>query len=143
MTFRSRSIIPDPQALVQRDLAEFGVARFRDLVFDAVLMLWRRRQSEGWTQQRVAKVIGRDPAWVSRNLSAPANWTLRTVGELVQALEGEADIRIDALDDPLPNPENFDAYDGYEPSKPTVPDINFAGVFSMPPSNFLIAGVPL
>lgn len=61
----------------------------------------------------------------------------------MQALEGEAEIRIDALDDPLQSPENFDAYDGYEPSKPTIPDINFAGIFSVPTSNFVVAGFPL
>ena len=133
----------ESQELAKRDLAEYGVARFRDLIFDAVLTLWRRRQSEGWTQRRVANLIDRDPAWVSRNLSAPANWTLRTAGELIQALEGEAEIGIYALEDPLQNPENFDAYDGYSSDRKNSPDINSAGTFPLPAGGITIPGLPL
>lgn len=84
--------------LVGRDLANYGVARLRDDAFDAVLALWRRRESEGWTMKRVADRIGRDPAWVNRALRAPGNWTLRTIGELIQGLDGEAEINVVALD---------------------------------------------
>ena len=82
-------------------------------MFGAVVALWRRRRLEGWTQKRVADAIGRDPAWVSKNLRAPGNWTMQTAGELIQALEGEADVRVDALEEPLDSPSNFDAYEGY------------------------------
>jgi hypothetical protein len=71
-----------------RDLEEYGAARIRNEAFDQVCVLWERRRSEGWTQQQLADVIGRDPGWISRNLSAPGNWTLRTIGALTQALNG-------------------------------------------------------
>jgi hypothetical protein len=101
------------QELAARDLAEYGVARFRDQLFDAVGALWRRRKSEGWTQKQVAEAIGRDPGWVSRNLRAPGNWTTRIAGEFIQGLRGEAEVRITALEDPPDTSPNYDAYDGY------------------------------
>jgi hypothetical protein len=101
MTFQPRNLQLAPPSLAKRDLAEFGVARLRDQVFGAVLALWRRRKAEGWTQKKVAEMIGRDPAWVSRNLRAPGNWTLQTAGELIQGLDGEAEISICALEDPM------------------------------------------
>ena len=117
MIFQSRSAPQTAPPLVRRDLAEYGIARLRDQVFDAVLGLWMRRKSEGWTQKRVAEAIGRDPAWVSRNLRAPGNWTLRIAGELIQGLDGEAEMQISALEDPLATPSNFDAYEGYLPAR--------------------------
>ena len=113
MTTPSR---PGPRSgtdLESRDLAAYGFAKLRDQVFDAVQALWRRRKEEGWTQKQVAEIIGRDPAWVSRNLRAPGNWTLRTAGELIQGLGGEAEITVAALEDPLERRPNYDAYDGY------------------------------
>jgi hypothetical protein len=62
----------------------------------------------------VAKAIGRDRAWVSRNLRGPGNWTLRTIGELVEALDGELEIRVYGMEDPLPVKTNYHAYAGYE-----------------------------
>ena len=97
MTLQSKSTPNTDHYLVKRDLAEYGIARLRDQMFDAVLKLWRRRQSEGWTQERVAESIGRDVLWVSNNLRAPGNWTISTAGELIQGLGGEAEIRISAL----------------------------------------------
>ena len=57
-----------------------------DLAFDAVSNLWRRRQSEGMKKKDIAEALGRDPAWVSRSLSGPGNWTLTTFGELTPRL---------------------------------------------------------
>ncbi|MBR0668286.1 hypothetical protein GXW71_28295 [Roseomonas hellenica] len=56
----------------------------------------------------MADRVGRDPAWVSRNLSSPGNWTLRTFGELTEALGGDVEIKIAASEDS--GHENFDAY---------------------------------
>jgi hypothetical protein len=106
-------------SLERRDLAEYGVARFRDQIFDSVLVLWRRRKAEGWTQKFVAERIGRDPGWVSRNLRAPGNWTARTAGELIQGLNGEAELLVTALEEPAENPSNYDAYEGYISSTPS------------------------
>jgi hypothetical protein len=116
-------------ALTGRDLAEYGIARVRDQAFDAVQQLWRKRRDAGATQKALAEVINRDPGWVSKNLRAPGNWTLRTVGELVQALNGEVEIKVYGLEDLVEEPSNFDAYDEYTPAHPVV-DINFAGTIS-------------
>jgi hypothetical protein len=103
--------------LMQREQGDYGFARVRDQAFDAVQTLWRRRQAEGMRQKDIAAFLGRKPAWVSRNLSAPGNWTLRTFGEFMQALGGEAEIRAHAVEDAAGGARNHDAYDGYAPSR--------------------------
>jgi hypothetical protein len=120
MIFPSRSSVARQETsdLERRDLAEYGVARFRDQIFDAVTALWRRRKNEGWTQKQVADAIGRDPGWVSKNLRAPGNWTSKTAGELIQGLNGEAEVYVYAFEEAPQMPRNYDAYDGYLSVKP-------------------------
>jgi transcriptional regulator with XRE-family HTH domain len=96
-----------------RDLEEYGAARIRNEAFEQVCLLWERRKKDGWTQKQLAEKIGRDPGWVSRTLSAPGNWTLRTIGAFTQGLNGEADIKVVALEDAVDSPGNFDAYEDY------------------------------
>jgi transcriptional regulator with XRE-family HTH domain len=106
MTSRSSNLAP----LTGRDRADYGVARLRDQAFDAVQQLWEKRRAAGVTQKALAEAIGRDQGWVSRNLRAPGNWTLRTIAELAQALRGEIEIRVVDLDEPIAMPSNYDAY---------------------------------
>jgi transcriptional regulator with XRE-family HTH domain len=93
--------------------ANYGFARVRDVAFDAISDLWRRREAEGVKQKEIAEALGRDPGWVSKNLRGPGNWTLRTIGELVEVLGGEIVIKVYALEDPLESRDNYDAYLGY------------------------------
>jgi transcriptional regulator with XRE-family HTH domain len=104
---------PTANPLSGRALEEYGAERIRNDAFDQIRLLWERRKQEGWTQKRIAEAIGRDPGWVSRNLSAPGNWTVRTIGAFTQALFGEAELKISALEDTIDTPTNYDAYDGY------------------------------
>jgi transcriptional regulator with XRE-family HTH domain len=90
--------------LTPKELETFGCARARDLAFNAVRALWKRRRSQGMTQNDLAAKIGRNPAWVSRNLQGPGNWTLRTIGAFVVALNGELEIKAHALEDPPDDP---------------------------------------
>lgn len=101
MTFQSK-----PHA----EIEDYGLARVRDMAFDAVMKLWRKRQREGLTQKDVAERLDRNPAWVSRQLSGPGNWTLRTFGALVEALDGEAEISVMPIELPMDVPNNYDAY---------------------------------
>lgn len=103
----------DMPAMKPAELVDYNVARARDLAFDAVHSLWRRRQSEGLTQADLAKFLARDEAWISRTLSGPGNWTLKTVAALVAGLNGELEIEVLALEDPPPDRSNYDAYAGY------------------------------
>ena len=96
-----------------RDSLNYGFERARSVAFDAVYALWLRRQAEGMTQADLAKAIGRDEGWVSRTLSGPGNWTLRTIGTLVQGLNGELDITVHAMEDPIPDQSRPDAYERY------------------------------
>jgi len=91
--------------------SDYGFARARDLAFDAVLTLWRKRSAGGMTQSDLANRLGRDPGWVSRKISGPGNWTLRTLGAFVEALDGELEIVATPLEQPLVPRPNFDAYD--------------------------------
>jgi len=100
MTYRSE----------RREMEDYGFARVRDLAFEAVRKLWRKREAEGWTQAYLAERMGRDPAWISRKLSAPGNWTLRTFGAFIEALDGEAEILLHDLNAPNLLGSNFDAY---------------------------------
>lgn len=96
-----------------RDSVNYGIGRARDIAFDAVYKLWLRRQAEGMTQADLAKAIGRDEAWVSRTLSGPGNWTLKTIGTLVQGLNGELEITAHAMEDPVPGGPHPDPYERY------------------------------
>lgn len=92
-----------------RRAREYGFARVRDIAFDAVMVLWRRREAEGVRQADLAEKMGKDPGQLSRILSGPGNWTLKTFGELVEALDGEAEIIVHPVE--LTNlSSNFDAY---------------------------------
>ena len=94
-------------------LPGFGFARARDKAFAAIRTLWKLRQAQGVTQTDLALRLDRDPAWVSRKLSGPTNWTLRTFGDLADALDGEVEIRIIDLNVGH-SPANFDAYSKLE-----------------------------
>lgn len=113
------SQLPD---LTPRELESYGFARAKDIAFDAVQRLWRRRQAEGLKQTDLATSIGWDPAIVSRKLQGPSNWTLRTLGAFVEGLRGELQIRICAVEDPLNSCINYHAYAGYE-----LPDTPLTG----------------
>jgi hypothetical protein len=50
---------------------------------------------------------------VSRTLSGPGNWTIKTIGTRVQGLNGELEITVHAMEDPLPEPAGPDACERY------------------------------
>ena len=101
----------DLNFLTPKERRDYGFARVRDAAFDAVCSLWARRQAEA----DLASAIDADAGWVSKNLRGPGNWTMRTFGAFVEALRGEAQISIRALEDPLPR-TNYHAYVEYEPA---------------------------
>lgn len=88
---------------------DLGFARVRDAAFEAVYHLWRKRSDGGLTKGDLAARMGRNRAWVTRALAGPGNWTMRTFGELVGALDGVADIRVTPIEDVIA--DNFCAYD--------------------------------
>jgi hypothetical protein len=102
---------------------EYGFLRVRDAAFDAVASLWKRRQDEGMTQSQIATAIDGDEGWVSKNLRGPGNWTMKTFGAFVEALNGEAQISIRAAEDPLPILTNYHAYVDYEPEIPATSSV--------------------
>jgi transcriptional regulator with XRE-family HTH domain len=87
---------------------KLGCARAQHAIFDAVYALWEEREAEGLTQQELADFLDRNPSWVSRTLSGPGNWTLRTFGELVEALGGYIDVTVRAREKLQPG--NYDIY---------------------------------
>jgi hypothetical protein len=107
--------------LEPKERRDYGFARVRDLAFDAVRVLWTRRQKEGWQQSDIVRNIDSDPGWVSKKLRSPGNWTLRTFGELVEALDGEVEIIAHAKEDIKDSRQNHSAYDGYGPSPARSP----------------------
>jgi hypothetical protein len=95
----------------QNHLSDYGLARARDKAFDAVRALWAKRQSEGVKLKDVAQRIGADKGWVSKQLSGPGNWTLRTFGALVEGMDGEIDISVSPIELAPSSRPNYDAYD--------------------------------
>lgn len=61
----------------------------------------------------MAAKIGKDPAWVSRNMRGPRNWTFKTFGALIEALDGEVEIEAFRKEAPAQAPSNHRAYDDY------------------------------
>lgn len=93
----------------KEELRERGYLRARDEAYDAIFGLWLTRSSkDNTTQKDIAAFLDRDTAWVSRALSGPANWTMRTLGELAEALDGVIHITVDPVESLKPS--NFDKY---------------------------------
>lgn len=90
----------------------FGFARVRDKAFASVRKLWNVREEQGWTQLDLARRMGKNPAWVSRKLSGPTNWTFRTFGDLTDAMDGEVEIMVRDLQG-TQDLTNYDAYSDY------------------------------
>jgi transcriptional regulator with XRE-family HTH domain len=109
----------DLNFLSPKERRDYGFARIRDAAFDAVSALWKRRQDEGMTQAQIASAIGGDTGWVSKNLRGPGNWTMKTFGAFVEALNGEAQIIVRAAEDNVVR-SNYHAYVGYEQEMPTA-----------------------
>ena len=119
MTSKSKIVPLNPS-----DLSDYGHARVRDVAFDAVLSLWHRRKETGMKQSDIAAAIGRDPGWVSRNLRGPGNWTFKTFGAFLEALNGEIEMQAFGKEDQCSGERNFHANDDYTrdvvvPSKTT------------------------
>lgn len=94
--------------LSTEDKRRLAFLRVRDAAFDAITSLWHIRKAEGLSQKAIGEILDRDPAWVSRNLTGPANWTLKTFGEFVEALGGHATITVEPKENvPV---GNFDIY---------------------------------
>jgi transcriptional regulator with XRE-family HTH domain len=105
----------DAAPLTTKQRATFGVTRVKLLAFSAINDLWLRRKREGRTQADLAASLGKDEGWLSKNLKGPGNWTIRTIGEIVEALDGDIEIIVRAAEDVNCDQKNSDAYSGYEP----------------------------
>lgn len=76
------------QPITDTDKA-YGRTTTRVQVATAVWMLWDRvRKERKVDQQWLAERLGKSKGRVSRLLKGPGNWTLDTVGELLEAMEG-------------------------------------------------------
>jgi hypothetical protein len=112
----------DLHNLNPKDLESYGFARVRDKAFDAVQDLWRRRVAEGWKQADLATAVGKDTAWICRKLRGPGNWTFRTFGALVQAMKGDVEITVHAMEDAVSPRSNYHSYAGYE-AEPALDEV--------------------
>ena len=107
------------------DRGDFGFAMARSAAFLAVLSLWKKRNKAGLKQSELAKIIGRDAGWVNNQLKGPSNWTMRTFGELVEALDGEVEIQVIGRDAVISNIPNYDVYAEHDESKSTSTEPSF------------------
>jgi len=120
--------------LTAEQRASFGVDRIKMLAFEAVHKLWARRKAEGRTQSQLAATLGRDEGWLSRNLRGPGNWTMKTFGEMIEALDGDVEIVVRGIEDPRVDRSNDHAYAGYDDYRSyNADDIFKGGSASDPP----------
>ena len=115
------------ESLSGEELVDFGQARVRDTAFNAVRRLWDRRVTEGMKQSDLAERLGKDPGWVSRTMRGPGNWTFRTFGALVQALDGESEIDVIAREERIAPKENHQAYDDFRSGRGSTSPTPFVG----------------
>lgn len=100
-----------------KENASYGEELAKSAAHLAVRELWARRLRDGVTQEQIAASIGKDPAWLSRTMKGPANWTLKSLGALVVALDGKLNIQVEAVeDDTSITTANFNAYDAADTS---------------------------
>jgi hypothetical protein len=71
----------------------FFQERFRDHLYELVVSEFLRKEKEGLTRSDVAKRIHRKPEQITRWLSAPGNWEIDTVSDLLLAIS-QAEPRI-------------------------------------------------
>ena len=76
------------------ELRTIGFARVREAIFDAVDNLWQQRRTEGMTKKDIANSIGYHPSQITRALAGPGNWTLETIGALVEAMDGDLHVEV-------------------------------------------------
>lgn len=100
-------------AMEPSELRDYVFARARDLAFDAVYALWQRRREEPRTQKALAERLQKKESWVSRSLQGPGNWTLRTLAELTEALDGELEIIVRPIEESTHRKKNSHAYENY------------------------------
>lgn len=94
-----------------KENASYGEEQAKGAAHRAVRKLFDRRILEGKNQEKIAESIGKDPAWLSRVIKGPANWTLKTLGALTVALDGDLTIDVRAVEDCRDRAlSNYDAY---------------------------------
>jgi hypothetical protein len=82
----STSGVREVRNKIPRKTLEFFRNRFRQQLFDLVLLEYQKQEQEGFTKRELARRISRRPEQITRWLSAPSNWTLETVSDLLLAI---------------------------------------------------------
>lgn len=98
----------DPASFSREERADLAARFAQQAAHEAIYQLWLRRKEEGWKQKSLGERIGRNVTWISRTLSGPANWTLKSLGEMAEALDAEVEIRVTPREEI--HAPNFDAY---------------------------------
>lgn len=98
----------DPASFSKEERADLAARFAQQAAHEAIYQLWLRRKEEGWKQKSLGERIGRNVTWISRTLSGPGNWTLKSLGEMAEALDAEVEIRVTPREEI--HAPNFDAY---------------------------------
>ena len=101
-TPRNNSFLP---TILDGDVIPLGTLsyfreRFRDRLYDLIMEEFLEQAAEaGLTRAEVARRIGRRPEQITRWFSAPGNWTLETVSDLLLAIaKSEPDVTVMPLE---------------------------------------------
>ncbi len=79
----------DDAPLTEREVFYFRTS-YRNRVYQSVMAYFAAcAERDGLTKARIAALLQRDPASITRWLSGPGNWTLDTVSDLLLAMNAE------------------------------------------------------
>ena len=93
--------LKDNAPLDEREIFYFR-ASYRDRVYQSVMAYFAAcAERDGLTKARIASLLQRDPASITRWLSGPGNWTLDTVSDLLLAMDAEMSNEVIPFNDPV------------------------------------------
>lgn len=84
-------------------------SRLRNRLYTLVISSFRAAEGKGLTRAKLARRMGKRPEIVTRLLSAPGNWTLDTVSDLLLSCSGE-ELDVTSSSPFSCAPRNYDAY---------------------------------
>lgn len=82
------------QTWVEKDANNRKLFMEEDLILDVTEQVWDMMDKKGWTKTQLAEVLGVQLPHVSRLLNGGRNMTLRTLANIVDALDAGISIRI-------------------------------------------------
>ena len=104
-TYRTPSLSLEEDRVPERTIAYF-IRRLQHEVHELVVREFFRLEAErNFTKSRLAERLNKDPAQITKWLSAPRNWTLETLGTLLVGMGVDPRRAVASLHKPAQSPQ--------------------------------------